>query len=106
MQAKEDLARQGIGLRVVSMPSLDVFYQQSTEYRANVLPCGVSRIAVEAGVTACWRGLVGFHGRVIGIDRFGESAPAEQLFKVLGVTADNIAAQARELVAGKVLTNV
>jgi transketolase len=61
----------------------------------------VPRIAIEAGVTAIWRGLVGAQGRVIGIDRFGESAPADKLFELFGITAANLAAQVRERVAGQ-----
>ncbi|MDR2154702.1 MAG: transketolase [Burkholderiaceae bacterium] len=97
MQARATLAGVGIGLRVVSMPSLETFEQQSADYRAAVLPEGVPRIAIEAGVTAIWRGVVGLQGRVIGIDRFGESAPAGQLFELFGITAANLAQQAREL---------
>jgi transketolase len=100
MQARALLEAEGIGLRVVSMPSLETFEQQDADYRASVLPSGVPRIAIEAGVTASWRGLVGNRGRVIGIDRFGESAPAGQLFELFGLTAANVAEQARQL-AGK-----
>ena len=99
MQARALLEAEGIALRVVSMPSLETFEQQDAAYRASVLPAGVPRIAIEAGVTAGWRGIVGDGGRVIGIDRFGESAPAGQLFELFGITAANLAAQVRELLA-------
>jgi transketolase len=101
MQARAALASEGVRVRVVSMPSIEIFDQQSADYRASVLPEGVPCIAIEAGVTASWRHLVGARGRVIGIERFGESAPADKLFELFGITAANIAAQARELVAGK-----
>jgi transketolase len=102
MQARATLAGEGVGLRVVSMPSLEAFEQQDAAWRTSVLPEGVPRIAIEAGVTAGWRGVVGgTQGRVIGIDRFGESAPADKLFELFGITAANVARQARELVASK-----
>jgi len=75
---------------VVSMPSTNVFDRQSASYRADVLPRGIPRIAVEAGVTDCWRKYVGLEGAVIGIDRFGESAPAADVFKHFGFTAENV----------------
>jgi transketolase len=101
MQARSLLAREGIGLRVVSMPSLEVFDEQAGDYRASVLPEGLPRIAMEAGVTASWQRLVGAGGRVVGIERFGESAPADKLFDLFGITAANLAAHVRELVASK-----
>ena len=62
-----------------------------------MLPRGVSRLAVEAGVSDYWRKYVGLEGAVIGVDRFGESAPAADVFKLLGFTADNVVAQAKQL---------
>ena len=99
VEARKALAAEGIELRVVSVPSLETFEAQPADYRDHVLPRGVPRLAIEAGVTASWRGLVGEHGRVIGLDRFGESAPAGKLFELFGFTAANVAAQVRELVA-------
>jgi transketolase len=79
-------------VRVVSMPCTSVFDAQDEAYRESVLPSGVrARVAVEAGVTDFWLKYVGFDGKVIGINRFGESAPAGELFKEFGFTADNVA---------------
>jgi len=97
--AQEALAAQGVAARVVSMPSSNVFDRQDRAYRAAVLPAGVPRIAIEAGVSDFWRKYVGLDGAVIGIDRFGESAPATEVFKLLGFTVDNVVKHARALVA-------
>jgi phosphoglycolate phosphatase-like HAD superfamily hydrolase len=83
-EGAQALAAEGIQLRVVSVPSLETFDAQSADYREFVLPRGVPRVAIEAGVTAPWHRLVGEGGRVIGIDRFGESAPAGKLFELFG----------------------
>jgi transketolase len=76
------------------MPCTSVFERQDAAYRASVLPTGVPRVAVEAGITAFWRRYVGAeddpHGAVVGIDTFGESAPAPVLFKHFGFTVDNV----------------
>ncbi len=98
-EARKALAAEGIQLRVVSVPSLETFDAQSADYREFVLPRGVPRVAIEAGVSAPWHRLVGESGRVIGIDRFGESAPAGKLFELFGFTAANVARCLRELVA-------
>jgi transketolase len=90
MDAAEQLAGEGKKVRVVSMPSTDVFDAQDAAYRDSVLPKGVARVAIEAGVTDYWRKYVGLEGAVVGIDRFGESAPAGQLFKEFGFTVDNV----------------
>jgi transketolase len=95
--AQKLLAEDGIAVRVVSMPSTTTFDRQAEEYRSSVLPPGVPRIAVEAGVTDFWRKYVGLEGRVVGLDRFGESAPAGDLFKHFGFTADNVAAAVRKV---------
>jgi len=93
MQAAEQLAADGIGARVVSMPCTNVFDLQDETYRASVLPANVKvRVAVEAGVTDGWWRFVGENGRVVGLDRFGESAPADELFEHFGFTADNVVA--------------
>jgi transketolase len=97
--ARARLAAEGLELRVVSMPALETFLAQPPEYREHVLPCGVPRLAIEAGVPSPWHRLVGDRGRVLGIDRFGESAPAGTLFELFGFTATNVARQVRELVA-------
>jgi transketolase len=90
MDAQKALAGEGINVRVVSMPSTNVFDKQDQAYRDSVLPKGVKRIAVEAGVTSGWYKYVGLDGAVVGIDTFGESAPAPELFKHFGFTVDNV----------------
>ncbi|MFT0169768.1 transketolase [Paraburkholderia mimosarum] len=95
MKSVEALQREGIGARVVSMPSTNVFDKQDAEYRERVLPRGVRRIAIEAGVTDFWRKYVGLEGGVVGIDTYGESAPAGVLFKHFGFTVENVVATAR-----------
>ncbi len=88
--AQKLLAGEGIDVRVVSMPSTSVFDRQDPSYRDAVLPRGVPRVAVEAGVTGFWRKYVGLEGAVIGIDRFGESAPATELFEHFGFTPEKV----------------
>ncbi|MEZ7895933.1 MAG: transketolase [Thauera sp.] len=90
MAAQKALADEGVAVRVVSMPSTNVFDRQDAAYKASVLPAGLPRVAVEAGTTDGWYKYVGLEGRVIGIDRFGESAPAGELFKYFGITADAV----------------
>ncbi|HEY1848619.1 MAG TPA: transketolase [Opitutaceae bacterium] len=86
----------GPGTRVLSVPSFEIFDRQPAEYRDSILPPSCrKRVAVEAGVTALWRKYVGLDGKVVGIDRFGLSAPAPEIFKELGVTADAVVAAAR-----------
>ena len=89
MGAAEELA--GKKVRVVSMPSTTVFDQQDDAYKESVLPAGVkARVAVEAAVTVGLYKYVGLDGAVVGIDHFGESAPAGQLFKEFGFTVENV----------------
>jgi transketolase len=88
----------GAGTRVVSVPSFERFNRQSAEYRESILPKSVrKRVAVEAGVTALWRQYVGIDGAVVGIDRFGISAPGATVFKELGITAEAVVAAAQAL---------
>jgi transketolase len=96
MQAQEALAKLKIAARVVSVPSTSVFDRQSESYKVQVLPRNVPRIAIEAGVTDLWwkYGV----SAVVGLDRFGESAPGPELFKFFNITADNIVAVARKVV--------
>jgi transketolase len=89
--AQKALAAEGVPVRVVSMPCTARFDAQEKSYRDAVLPPGVPRVAVEAGVTDGWRKYVGLDGAVVGIDTFGESAPAGELFKHFGFTAENVA---------------
>ena len=91
IEAQKLLAEQGVTVRVVSMPSTDVFDQQDDAWRKSVLPKGMPRVAVEAGVTAFWHKYVGLGGAVVGIDTYGESAPAGALFKHFGLTAEKVA---------------
>ncbi|MGB7542782.1 MAG: transketolase [Burkholderiales bacterium] len=90
MGAQANLAAEGIAVRVVSMPCTGVFDRQDAAWRESVLPRGIPRVAVEAGVSDGWRKYVGLEGAVIGIDRFGESAPGPELFKIFGFTVDNV----------------
>ncbi len=96
--AQKLLADAGVPVRVVSMPSTSVFDRQSEEYRNSVLPAQVPKVAVEAGVSDYWRKYVGLEGAVVGIDRFGESAPAGDVFKHFGFTAENVAKAARSVI--------
>ena len=90
LKAQETLAQQEIHVNVVSMPSTNVFDRQNQAYKDSVLPKGLPRIVIEAGVTDGWWKYVGGEGAVIGLDRFGESAPAGQLFKEFGFTVANV----------------
>jgi transketolase len=96
--AQKLLADAGIPVRVVSMPSTSVFDRQSQEYRDSVLTRNVPRVAVEAGVGDYWRKYVGLDGAVVGMERFGESAPAGDLFKHFGFTAENVAKAVRSVI--------
>ncbi len=99
MKAADELGKQGVAVRVVSMPSTDVFDRQDAAYKASVLPKGLPRVAVEAGVTDFWYKYVGLEGAVVGIDTFGESAPAGVLFKHFGFTTDNVVAAVKRTLA-------
>jgi transketolase len=99
MAAQKQLADEGIAVRVVSMPSTNVFDRQDAAYRSSVLPAGLPRVAVEAGVTDGWYKYVGLDGAVIGLDRFGESAPAGELFKYFGITAEAVVAAVKKVLA-------
>ncbi len=91
VNAKEELKEKGIDARVVSMPSWELFDQQSSEYREKVLPSSVSnRVSIEAGSTFGWAKYVGPNGKSIGIDTFGESGPAEELFQHFGITTEKV----------------
>ena len=98
IKAKELLAAENIPVRVVSMPCTQVFDAQDAGYRESVLPKGVPRVAVEAGVTDYWRKYVGLEGAVVGIDTFGESAPAKELFKYFNITAEHVAAAVKGII--------
>ncbi len=93
------LEAEGVSVRVVSMPSTDVFDRQDAAYKASVLTRGTPRVAIEAGVTDFWYKYVGLEGAVVGIDTFGESAPAPVLFKHFGFTVENVVAKAKIVIA-------
>ena len=99
VNAKKELIKDGIDARVVSMPCVEEFEKQSAKYKESVLPKNVrARVAVEAGATMCWDKYVGFDGKVIGINTFGASGPAKQLFEKFGFTVDNVVKAAKEVV--------
>jgi transketolase, bacterial and yeast len=98
VEAKKTLDAAGLKTRVVSMPSTDVFDRQDAAYRESVLPNAVrKRVAVEAGVTGFWRKYVGLDGAVVGLDTFGASAPADELYKYFEITAEHVVAAAKAL---------
>ncbi len=97
LDAQKTLAAEGLPVRVVSMPCTNLFDRQDAAYRASVLPAGLPRIAIEAGVTDFWRKYTGLEGAVLGIDSFGESAPAGVLFEHYGLTSARLVAEARRL---------
>jgi len=99
VKSAAELATQGIAARVVSMPSTDVFDRQDKAYQLSVLGKGLPRVAIEAGVTAFWHKYVGLEGAVVGIDTFGESAPAGVLFKYFGFTVENVVAKVKSVLA-------
>ncbi|MGB6727727.1 MAG: transketolase C-terminal domain-containing protein, partial [Terracidiphilus sp.] len=98
MDAKKLLEAEGIAVRVVSMPSWKIFEEQTAEYKASVLPASVPKLAVEAGAPLGWWKYVGSEGDVIGLERFGASAPGPIVMKELGFSAENVAAHAKKLV--------
>ena len=100
MEAKEVLCKEHkVSARVVSMPCTELFLAQSKEYQESVLPSSIrARVAMEAGATMPWYRFVGLDGKVIGMDHFGDSAPAAALFKEYGFTVENVVSAALELV--------
>ena len=101
MQAQKQLAEQGIAVRVVSIPSTTVFDRQSEQWKSSVLPEGLPRLAIEAGVTDFWWKYVRAGGAVLGVDRFGESAPAASVYEHFGLNAANAVATVITLVKGR-----
>ena len=93
------LAAEGIAARVVSMPSTSVFDRQAVDYKVSVLPPGIPRVAIEAGVTDLWWKYVRAEGAVIGVDNFGESAPAKDVFKYFHFTIENVVDTAKKVIA-------
>ena len=98
LEAQKQLADAGVPVRVVSMPSTSVFDRQDADYRNSVLPAALPKVAVEAGVGDYWRKYVGTEGAVVSIDRYGESAPAGDLFKHFGFTPENIVKAVRSVI--------
>jgi transketolase len=98
LDAQKALADAGIAVRVVSMPNANAFDRQDKAWRESVLPRGIPRVAVEAGVSSFWFKYVGLEGAAIGIDRFGESAPAGELFKFFGFTVENVVATVKRVI--------
>ena len=98
--AAAQLTKDGVAVRVVSMPCVEAFYAQDASYRKRVLPDGIPRVSIEAGVTWFWRGVVGDSGIAIGIDTFGESAPAEQLYAHFKLTSEHVVASALAVIKG------
>jgi transketolase len=99
LEAGKKLAADGIGVRVVSLPSWELFDSQPQKYRDSVLPPEVkARVAVEAGIKLGWEHYVGLEGTVIGLDSFGASAPASVLYEKFGITVDHVAQAAKELI--------
>lgn len=99
LEAQDELAKQSIAARVVSMPCWELFDQQPAEYRGRVLLAQVPKLAIEAGVSQGWWRYVGGDGDVIGLDRFGASAPGDVVMEKLGFNVDNVVSRARELVS-------
>ncbi len=98
VQAAEKLRGDGVAVRVVSLPSTDVFDAQDEAYRESVLPSDVSaRVAVEAGIADYWYKYVGLKGAIVGMTGYGESAPAEKLFPYFGFTVENVVEKARKV---------
>jgi transketolase len=97
LDARQALVADGMAVRVVSMPCAEVFDRQDAAYQESVLPRAVPRVAIEAGVSSFWSKYVGLDGAVVGIDRFGESAPAGQLFDFFGFTVANVVKTVKSL---------
>ena len=101
MQSADELTEQGVNVRVVSMPCVEIFRRQTKEYQKRVLPEDGVFLAIEAGVGALWQGIVGARGDVLGIETFGLSAPADALFRTYGFTVDHVLAKVRTLLAAR-----
>jgi transketolase len=97
--AAQELTKSGVSVRVVSMPCTAVFDSQPAEYRNHVLPPNSARLVIEAGATDGWWRYVGERGAVLGLDRFGHSAPAKALFEHFGFTVQGVVAAAKRLLS-------
>jgi transketolase len=99
MQARERLTASGTPTRVVSMPCWEFFDEQSAKYKESVLPSNVTaRLAIEAGVSLGWAKYVGLEGDTLTVDRFGASAPGDDVFKEFGFTVENVVKKAKKLI--------
>jgi transketolase len=103
LDAAAALKKEGITARVVSMPSWKIFEEQSTEYKASIFPDHLPKLAVEAGSPIGWWKYVGRHGDVIGLERFGASAPGKVALEKLGYSVSNIVNRAKSLVESAAL---
>ncbi len=101
LDAREALQAQGIGARVVSMPCMEIFAEQPSHYIDAVLPAGVPKLSIEAGITLGWERWTGCQGNSIGLDRFGASAPGDEVFEKLGFTVENVVKRATAIVQGE-----
>jgi transketolase len=101
LAARAELQKKGVPVRVVSMPSWEIFDQEAADYRTRVLPPDVPKLAIEAGVTRGWRDYVGDGGAIIGLDRFGASAPGAVVMKNLGFNVEKVVSRAMELIASR-----
>ena len=100
VEVAEQLSSTGVNVNVISMPNPGLFLQQDADYRESVLPAAVAaRVVVEAGVSNCWASIAGDRGRIIGVDRFGASAPAGELFRHYGLTVENVSQAVRDSMA-------
>ena len=97
LEAQAVLAKEGTAVSVVSMPSWDAFEMQSADYKASVLPEGLPKIAVEAGVTLGWSRYTGSEDNVLGINRFGASAPGDVMMEKYGFTVENLVAKVKSV---------
>jgi transketolase len=98
MAAAEKLKNSHVQVSVVSMPCMEMFQAQEKMYQESVLPKGIPRIAVEAGSSQSWYQWIGFDGMVLGIDRYGESAPGHEVYAFLGLTVDKVIEAVNQLV--------
>ena len=100
LAARTELAAQGVAARVVSVPCLEWFEQESAQYRESVLPRSVrARVSVEAGIAQSWHRYLGEHGRAVSLEHYGASAPGALLFEKFGITAEAVVAAAQESLA-------
>jgi len=101
LEAREALEVQGVKARVVSMPSWEIFLQQSQDYRDEVFPAGIPVLAVEAGVSLGWKTYIGAGASVIGVDRFGASAPGGRVMAEYGFNVESVVKRAVDLLGTK-----